>query len=86
MKSNEVRIAEAVAALRSRLEAWAAPDPHTKAIELLREMQALGWRPVIPDDRPLASGHRAHPDTAHQYAQACRAAIRTATDTGGTHQ
>jgi len=79
MKSNEVRIAEAVAALRQRLEAWAAPDAHAKAVELLREMQALGWRPVIPDDRPLAAGTRATPETAHRLAEQARAALRKET-------
>jgi hypothetical protein len=45
MKSEEARIAEAIAALTARLESWQVDDALQKAAEYVRDMVRNGWRP-----------------------------------------
>ena len=45
MKSEEARIAEAIAALTARLESWQVDDAREKATEYVRDMIRNGWRP-----------------------------------------
>lgn len=45
MKSDEARIAEAVASLRHRLDSWGVEDPHDKAHCYVNDMLRAGWRP-----------------------------------------
>lgn len=45
MKSNEARIAEAVASLTARLEAWGVADAAEKAHAYVNDMLREGWRP-----------------------------------------
>lgn len=45
MKSEEARIAEAIAALTARLESWRVDDAREKATEYVRDMIRNGWRP-----------------------------------------
>ena len=53
MTSSEQRIAEAIASLTSRLEAWSVDDAATKAHEFVRDMLRNGWRTTPARVEPL---------------------------------
>lgn len=76
MTSDEVRFAEAVAALTARLESWGVADPHDKAHQFVVDMRRNGWRPNVPSVY-VAPNRTATPPPADLLAET-RAAIATA--------
>ena len=71
MKSEEARIAEAIAVLTTRLDTWGVDDAPARAADYVRDMVRNGWRPralpVAQPDRPTAS---CTPDAVPAYLAA----------------
>ena len=65
MKSDEVRIAEAIASLTARLESWNVDEPNDKAHGYVTDMLRHGWRPrAAPVETPPKLGRRVPADDA----------------------
>ena len=76
MKSDEQKIAEAVAALTARLTTWGVEEPHDKAHTYVSDMLRNGWRPrAAPVELPPMRPPERAADPA-RYIQAARAALR----------
>lgn len=74
MKSDEARIAEAIASLTARLTSWQVEDAPARAHEFVTDMLRFGWRPTAP-----ATVHSLRPDVttpAPPEFRAARAAMR----------
>ena len=78
MKSHEQKIADAIASLTARLEAWDVEDAADKARDFVRDMLTNGWRTTRAElDLPAPSWQ---PGDATRGADLCRAALRGGTD------
>jgi hypothetical protein len=80
-RNPDVAYAEAVTALRHRLEGWGVPadEAHDKAHGFIRDLIAQGWRPRAPrvEDVPAGSGRRCPTEDAPPEYRAARAQLRT---------
>lgn len=80
MSSEEVRIGEAIAALRARLEAWDVPDATEKAEQFVRDMIRNGWRPrALPAPSIDVARPTGVTSTPTEEYRAARAAAKGAT-------
>lgn len=78
MRSEEARIGEAVASLTARLSNLGAPEPAPLANDIIHELIREGWRPRAPRiEHTINGGQTATPETARQYAEAARQALRS---------
>lgn len=79
MTSDEVRIGEAVAALRARLEAGPVENPAAFAHEYVTDMLRQGWRPrALAVETPSYVSPHADPTTRADALAVCRANVAAA--------
>lgn len=74
MRADELRFAEAIAALTARLESWGVEDPHAKAQQYVTDMRRNGWRPSGPREvDPPPTGAVSPPTDDYRQARlSCR--------------
>lgn len=79
MSADEVRIGEAVASLRARLEAGPVDEPAAFAHDFITAMLREGWRPRAPGlPSPSYAPPPADPTTQAEALAACRANVAAA--------
>lgn len=78
MKSPDVRFAEAVTELSSRLEQQGVEDAAALATDLLRWLIHEGWRPNARpiESGPIRSSHTVTPEQHVAYAERARQLLR----------
>lgn len=72
MKSNEQKIAEAIASLTARLTEWGVEGAPAKAHEFVRDMLDNGWRTTRAERLVPPPGRPADPETRSSIAEQLR--------------